>query len=123
MTARILPAAEWGRLAGTELGAALPHLDPAEAAVVVVEDGDQVVGCWALVPMWHAEGVWIAPDRRGRAGVARRLVTQTLRVARSLGIPRLQTAAMTADVAQLLEKHLGARRLPGQAFVFDVGGG
>ena len=54
MTTRLLPPEEWDKLDG-ELAQVRDHLDPDRAAVVVVEDGDQVVGCWALLQVLHAE--------------------------------------------------------------------
>jgi len=121
MTTRILPAEEWGKLDG-ELAQVRDHLDPASTAVVVVEDGDQVVGCWALLSVLHAEGVWIAPGRRGRAGVARRLMQATLEVAQQLGAKTIITGALTPEVERLLTRHLGAAPVPGKQFVFATGG-
>jgi hypothetical protein len=71
LTTRILPVAEWPRLAGTLLETVWPTLDPRTTQILVVEAGDRLVGCWALLALWHLEGCWIDPARRGRAGVAR----------------------------------------------------
>lgn len=120
MTTRILPAEEWDKLDG-ELAQVRNHLDSTRTAVVVVEDGGQVVGCWALFQALHAEGVWIAPGRRGRAGVARHLMRATLQAARQLGSKTIITGARTPEVERLLTKHLGAVPVPGQQFVFATG--
>lgn len=121
-TTRVLPVEEWHKLHGTELELFAPHMDPARATVIVVEDGDQVVGCWALIQVLHAEGVWIAPAHRGRASVARRLVTTTLNAARLLGVQAVETAALTPEVERLLTKHLHATLLPGKHYTVAVGG-
>jgi len=121
MTTRLLPAEEWDKLDG-ELAQVRDHLDPSRAAVVVVEDGDQVVGCWALLYALHAEGVWIAPTHRGRASVARRLLLATLEAARQLGSKTIITGALTPEVERLLTQHLGAVPVPGKPFVFATGG-
>jgi len=110
MIERELPPAEWWRLAGTDLGAITPHLSPV-ARIAIVESGDGVIGCWGLVPMWHAEGVWIAPDHRGRAAVARRLWRHTRAMSLGLGLPTVITGAGTPSVQALLERH-GATPLP-----------
>jgi hypothetical protein len=62
MTRRILPAAEWSRLVGTELENVWPHLDPDRSVVIVVEDEGQIIGCWSAFDVLHAEGIWIADD-------------------------------------------------------------
>jgi len=73
LTDRVLPPSEWSRLSGMDLSTVVDRLDPESTTIVVVEDGDQIIGCWALVTMLHAEGVWIDPAYRGRVSVARRL--------------------------------------------------
>jgi ribosomal protein S18 acetylase RimI-like enzyme len=123
MTTRILPPEEWGKLDGTELAAWAPQMDPTRATVVVVEDeAGTVIGCWALVQVLHAEGVWVAPSHRGRASVARRLVRATLEAARQRGVRAVATAAVTPDVERLLTRHLGATELPGKQYVLATGG-
>ena len=72
MTTRILPKAEWGRLWETGLP---PLLQKApDADVYVVEDGGRVVGCVAALRVTHLEGLWVAPEYRGNAGLGRRLI-------------------------------------------------
>lgn len=120
---RTLPPDEWPKLEGTELELAWPHLDPTGAEVVVVEDdAGLIVGCWALVPYVHAEGVWVHPDHRRRGVVAGRLIQGLFRTARNAGARAVLTSAITPDVEALLVDHLHAVRLPGQSFVFGVGG-
>lgn len=73
MTHRELPREEWGLLASTELGPLLAA-NPPYLRVVIVEDGDAIVGYWTAIPLWHAEGLMIAPSHRGNPAVARHLL-------------------------------------------------
>lgn len=120
MTSRILPVAEWPRLVGTEAEAVWPHL-PHGSHVVVVEQGAAIVGCHVLIPYWHVECLWIAPEARGRGGVARRLWGAVQRVARDLGVHVVLTAAMDDRVRGLLA-HVGATKLPGDHYVVPLRG-
>lgn len=119
MTTRLLAPEEYARLAGTELDAALPVL-PEGARVLAVESatGD-LVGCWALLPVYHAEGLWIAPAHRGRGRVALRLLEGMRALCRALGVQTVATASVSEQVDRLVG-HLGAVELPGRHFVFKV---
>jgi hypothetical protein len=119
MTARILPPSDWPRLAGTEVESLWPRLDPLLCHVLVVEEGDRIVGTWALMPIMHAECLWIAPDKRKSSSVARRLWRQLQGVASELGITAVATAAQTDDVRGLLE-HVGAMKLVGDHYIMRI---
>lgn len=84
MTTRILPHNEWERLAHTPLAPALHDLDPNKVHILVAEDGDLIVGCWAMSWQLHAECLWIDPVKRGKAGVLRRLLREMQRFAPSI---------------------------------------
>jgi ribosomal protein S18 acetylase RimI-like enzyme len=118
MNTRILPREEWARLEGTELAAVYPVL-PAGAQVVVVEDDGRIVGCWALFPVVHVEGVWIDPDYRGNPRVARRLVAGMKDTARAMGARAVATAALTPEVERLAEK-IGGAALPGRHYTVTL---
>lgn len=119
MTTRLLPPADWARLAGTELETVWPHL-PASARVIVVEDeAGAIVGCWALFSCVHVEGVWVAPEHRARTAVARRLLVGMRHEARDLGAQSVVTGALTDDVRQLITG-LGGKALPGDLYVIPV---
>lgn len=120
MTLRILPRIEWVRLAGTELEHAWEHL-PKGALIVVVEEGETIVGCWAVAPYVHVEGLWVHPEHRMRGRVGYRLLGGMAEVARSLGVDRVLTCAMADDVRDLL-KHVGATPIPGETYVIPLGG-
>lgn len=120
-TTRILPPAEWPQLAGTELELAAPYLDPGTTRVIVVEDGAAIVACWALFPMWHVEGLYIAPGHRGKGSVARRLWHALRREAEGVGAATVLTAS-TSDVVTRLLRNVGAQPLPGTAYVVPMQG-
>lgn len=118
MTTRLLPPDEWSRLAGTEAAFA-PLLPPGSASILVVEDDGQIVATWALVTMMHAEGLWIAPSHRGRFGVVKRLLSGMRSLARSLGCASVQTASVSNDVTDFIQR-LGGSPLPGRAFILPM---
>lgn len=120
MTTRILPAAEWAKLAGTELEAVWPVLNPETAKVVVVEDHAQIIGCWALIPSWHVEGCWVAEPHRKRGVVARKLWQVMSALASAFGARALFTGCKSDEVRQLLTRHLSALQLEGEHFVIPV---
>jgi len=118
MTTRLLPREEWPRLAGTELETVWPHL-PESARVIVVEDGDQIVGCWAVFSVVHVEGVWIAPEYRTRGSVARRLLMEMRRQARAMGASAVMTGATSDDVRGLITR-LHGQAVPGEQYVIPL---
>lgn len=121
MTSRELPPAEWGKLAGTPLGDVAPLLKPACCRVLVVEDGHgRVVGQWLVLPVWHAEALWIDPSHRKGVAVARRLWTLAQRVVRAVGATHVFTAAETPEIAALLDRHAGVA-LAGTHYMLPVG--
>jgi len=120
MRTRILPPEEWESLEGTELETVYPTLNPQTAKVIVVEDGAVLVGCWALLPMLHAECIWIHPDYRKRAtSPAPHLWRAMQDTARAMGAPSVVTGALTDDVAALIQR-VGGVELPGRHFVIGV---
>lgn len=119
MTTRILPQDEYGKLAGTELEAVAAHLDPLTSHVVVVEDGDRIVGCWLAFPQWHVEGLWVAPEHRKRGRVFPLLLDTMYGLLRGLGARTAMTASVSSDVDRILG-HLGAMKLPGDHYCVPV---
>jgi N-acetylglutamate synthase-like GNAT family acetyltransferase len=82
-------------------------LNQKTARVMVVEESGQIIGCWAIFPVLHCEGLWIAPSHRGRAGVGRSLLRLMHLLARLAGMPSVMTAAVTDSVASLILKNRG----------------
>lgn len=119
MTTRLLPESEWPRLKGTELESVWPILQGENARVIVVEEGGEIVGTWAVYPMIHCEGVWIDEKHRGKAGVARRLIHAMKEEVTKFGARGMITAAINDEVAQMINT-LGGVEIPGRAFVVSV---
>jgi len=118
LTTRLLPSEEWPKLEGTEAETVWPHLTP-DAKVMVVEDDGAIVGCWLLLPTWHAECVWVHPDRRTKGSVARRLWHYMHTMARAMGLKAVVTSATDDHVRHLLVRH-GAMELSGTHYVIPV---
>lgn len=121
MTTRVLPVEEWHRLEGTELDGV--PLDEENAVVIVVEDADgQIVGCWSILRVIHVEGMWIHPAHRRTGPVFRRLLNEMRRIVTGFhGQHVAVSAALTPDVAKLLEAY-GGVKLPGEHYAFPVAG-
>ena len=119
MTTRILQPEEYHLLAGTELEQAIELLGPGKATVIAVFDGEQLVGCWSLIPTIHAEGLWVHPDHRGKSVVQRRLTVGLSAMAKHQGATVVLTTALDDRVEGLL-KHIGAAKMPGSQYAVPV---
>lgn len=116
MKTRLLPPEEWSRLDGTEAAMLVPMLNRERDMVIAIEDGKELIGCvpvfWAL----HADCVWIHPDHRKKAGVARALWAALGSVAqqngRAIGIMATQPV-----MKQFLER-MGAQLVQGDQYVW-----
>lgn len=117
-TSRVLPPAEWSRLAGTEAAIA-QQLDPKDTMVLVVEQDGQIVGTWVVMRIVHAECVWIHPDHRGRLGVVKRLLSGMRAIAKNWGATVVWTSATSREVRALIRK-LHGTRIPGEAYALPV---
>ena len=118
MTSRVLPVSEWGKLAGTLID---PATLPPDAVPVVVEDAEgRVVGCSVLLPMWHQEGTYIAPEYRGKIGANRQLLDAMRQQFDRLGITGVWMTAFDDDNARLIEKFGQAERVDAAHYLVDV---
>ena len=118
MTSRILPREEWDKLKGTE--AELVTLGTTSTVVVVEDDEGQVVGCHVLQAVLHAECLWVHPDHRKKAAVARRLWWSVRNVAQQLfNAEAVWTASLSKEVDGLLE-HVGATAIPGTHYLVPL---
>lgn len=118
MTTRILPPAEWPKLAGTEAETLWPTLDPEHARIVVVEREGEIVGCHVLFMVMHAECLWVHPDLRGK-GVARQLWDAVQVEARSVGARGLITGAATDHVRNIMT-HIGGSKMPVEQWMVPI---
>lgn len=116
MITRILPPDEWHRLAGTDMA---PNLSP-HTCVVVVEDRERIIGCWAFVLCLHAEDLWIADDHRQKGAVARRLLKGAAAVAADTGVQSVCVGVADPDVAAFVTR-LGGSVLDGVPYVMPIG--
>lgn len=122
MRARILGADQWeAGLAGTELPPLLPHVHPDNAAMVIVENGNQVVASMAVLRVSHFEGAWIAPEWRGNAAVVRALLRHSCAVANARGDSFVLAGAADEPVRALLGK-MGGAKLPMDFFALSLKG-
>lgn len=120
MTSRILPASEWPRLAGTELADVWAQMSPETATIFVVEnDGGEIVGCWSLLRLLHAEGLWIRPDAQGNAAAFRRLLTTMSDLAMAEGAQSVLTSALSPLIVDRIRR-LGGSAMPGQPFALPL---
>lgn len=122
MTTRILPPEEWHRLEGTELGPVCGSMNSLDIRVIVVEsDGGEILGCWALLKMWHAEGIWVKDEHRKHGAVFGRLLKGMRAMVQHEGAMQFVTASISEDVTKLIGK-LGGESLPGEHFVLPAKG-
>jgi len=119
---RVLDPAEWAeKLVGTSLEPFIDRLKPGVTDVVVVEVDGQVVACWAAMSMIHVEGLWVAEDFRGHAGVARSLISTMAEQLKAQGVPEVLTVALEPAVETLCEK-VGGSLVPGHLWVIPLPG-
>lgn len=114
LTTRRLDRSEWATtLAGTPLGSVADQLLTEDAQVIAIEDDGKLVGCWSLVRMWHAEGLWVAPESRGKVAVARHLLQAMKATAGMMDAPVILTGSEDGDrMTERLLEHVGAERVP-----------
>ena len=105
LTDRILPFEEWDKLQGMDLARVVSQLNPDSTQVLVVEDETgRVVGCWALMPLLHAEGLWIDPAHRGHPSVARHLWSRLRATVAALGGRAIITGSADDRTTAMLRK-------------------
>lgn len=127
ITTRVLPEAEWPRLADTDAASVWQGLNPQHAMIVVAEEDGQIVGCHVALTMVHLHCWWIRPGHRKRATLRSSVGLKLWAAVREAVLQRFQaTGAITSadndEVRSLLE-HVGAERLPGDAYIVKLGGG
>lgn len=122
MRARILRPEEWGRINAPDLPALLPYVEPQNAAVCVVEDDGKIVGSVCAMQITHFEGLWLAPEYRGNAGVFRSLLRQAYAVPRTRGERWVFGGAEHGDEKMdRLCSRLGGQPLPLKFYAMPVG--
>lgn len=100
---RELPVEEWDKLRDLPFGTnGLPN--PAGAAVLVAEDGDEIVGVWCAGTFVVLEGLWVKEEYRKTTFTAAKLLVGMKALLRALGIPQVVTLVQTEYVKKLAEK-------------------
>jgi len=123
MRARILQPEEWSKLEPHGAPGTLPFVEPQNIAVVVVEDNaGAILACVQVLQVTHFEGLWIAPEHRGNAGVFRALIRQAYAVPQMRQERWAIGAAANGDgrMDTLCHK-LGGEPLPMHLYAIPVG--
>jgi ribosomal protein S18 acetylase RimI-like enzyme len=120
MTTRLLPHEEWSRLAPTALGPFWEDLQTSKTKVVVAEEAAQVIGCLALIPTLHVEGLWTHPDHRGMP-VLRALWKEATAESRRQGVGSVMAGAIDDRMRQIL-KYAHATKVPAEFYFVPVKG-
>jgi hypothetical protein len=123
MTTHILSLAEWEKERGECPIPVLPHVHPANIAIVVVRDDEGTpIAHMYIYRVSCMEGVWIAPKHRGNPGVARALLRQTYAISEARD--ERWTFAMAADeTMRNIVSRLQGAELPVTLHVIPTGGG
>lgn len=119
MTSRLLPHAEWPKLAETGMAIVAATLNPETDDVVVVESDGVIVGAWSFKIIPHVEGLWIAEGERGKTSVARRLWRGMQDLAAQRGALVVMTGAGSDEVRELLD-HAGATTVGAEQFYLPM---
>lgn len=102
-----------------------PQLGPVRAQlpqgtnVIVAEEGEEIIGTWALVPLVHLEGFWISPEHQKKAGVGRALLRKMAQTAQEMGAKVVITGAESEEIEKLISK-VGGVELPVKMFAINV---
>jgi hypothetical protein len=117
--ARLLPPEEWA-----EKTPDLAAIRPEGGFVVVVEDGGpggQILASWGAFTAVHVEGLGIAPEAAGHAGVGRALLSCMVEALVAQGVQEVLTQADSEVVRQMIAK-AGGQKIPGESWVIPLTG-
>jgi len=117
LTDRILPQEEWHRLDG-DLAKMVPVLDPTRVTILVVEEDGVIVAHVVWYRVDHLDGLWIAPEHRGKTAVARRGLRLIHRTLYASGARTMMVSALDQETHNLFAKR--GVPFPGQTFVLRV---
>lgn len=113
LTHRVLPRAEWDRLAGTPLDVALPNT----TTVVVVEDElGEIVASWSAMIVLHLHGLNVTERHRKRPSVFRHLIMAMCDAVKAYHASGAFTTAESEEVRTMLQSY-GAERVVGDGYV------
>jgi hypothetical protein len=115
---RFLPPEEWSRL-DPEAAAFYATMAPEDVAVVVVEEGENIVARMAVIRVPHFESFWMAEHVKGNAGVTRSLLRAATKQARKWAPKWIMANAEDDAMCKTLER-LNGRWLPVQTFMLPL---
>lgn len=116
LTRRVLPVSEWPRLDDTGARDLWRALNPETAEVLVVEDGKRIVGCLAVFPALHADGLWHATGYRQALGHLAVQLRQAVQARGACGV----IASILSDPMRRVLGHLRAARLDGEHYALPI---
>jgi hypothetical protein len=116
---KVLKPSECPDLTGTEMETILPLLSDS-AKVILAYEGEKLLGTWSLYTMVHAEGIWIDPEHRGKAAVARALLTTLVNlVVSEFDAGVFMTASDKVSVERMV-RSLGGVEVGGKHFAVAI---
>lgn len=117
--ARVLPRDEWDRLEPTGVRLLAPSLRDEDSEVLVIEDAGRIVATMGTYRVTHFEGLWIDPEYRGNAGLARRLMKAGIDSAKKW-TDQWVWAASGNDHTDDLMTRMGGVKMPTDTFVIPI---
>ena len=111
-TTRLLPQEEWHKL---------PVLDARFhdelSNIMVIEHDGEIIANWVLMPIYHAEGLWVKEDYRKNPAVIRRLITGMKAMTEQVNASYIVTVTHDKEVAALLDKFPKSEKLNGDFYL------
>lgn len=120
LTRRVLPPAEWARIAHIEPFASGGLPNPDYWRIVVVERDGVIVACCSLFDTVHWDCFWVAEGDRGNPAVFKDLIEAGVQVMDDHQIPMVHTTVPDerGDLGAMLER-FGFHNAHGQLYFYD----
>ena len=118
MEVRTLSPSEWVNLE-TGFPPLGTTLRPEDSQVVVVEDNGKIIASVGTFRVTHFESLWIDPEYRGNAGVARRLMKGAIGAAKKWTDQWVWGCSGTDHMNDILTR-MGGVKMPVDTFVVPL---
>lgn len=121
MQARLLPPEEWDKLADRPPfdQAGLPDSD--HWAIVVVEEGEEILASCALFDTVHWDGFHVNEEVRGNPAVFRALLGCSIAKLQAAGVPGVHmTIPANQPELELMAERFGFVKAPGTLYIVAV---